>query len=377
MKKIIVIPDSFKGSMSSIEVCEITKKAILASFQNCNVIAIPIADGGEGTVEAFVSACDGEVVSCTVYDPYFNEIDSFFGLIDNKKTAIIEMAAAAGITLRRQNHNIECTSTYGVGQLIEHALNTGVNKIILGLGGSLTNDAACGLAAALGVKFLNKQGQSFIPLSGTLTDIYSIDISNLDARLKKVELITMCDINNPLYGENGAAFIFSPQKGATPKQVRALDNGLRHLAGIVEKTLPYFDPFFAGAGAAGGMGYGMKCFLNSKIQMGIQTLLDIVDFNNIAKDADMVITGEGKMDAQSLGGKVIAGIAERTKMLNIFLLTIVGIVGEDISSAYDIGINAIFSTNRAALPFETAKLRCRQDLFDTVNDIMKLIKIKN
>ncbi len=375
MKKVIVIPDSFKGSMSSFEVCQITRKAIHASFPKCNVVTIPIADGGEGTVEAFVSACNGEVVSCSVYDPYFNEIDSFIGLIDNKKTAIIEMAAAAGITLRRDNHNIENTSTYGVGQLIEYALNLGANKIILGLGGSLTNDAACGLVSALGVKFYNQEGQPFIPLSGTLTDIVSIDFSNLDYRLKDTKLITMCDINNPLFGNEGASYVFSPQKGASPQQVKLLDRNLRHLAKITKEHIPHADPTFAGAGAAGGMGFGMKYFLNSEIQMGIHTILDVIDFENLAKDADLVITGEGKMDAQSLGGKVVIGIASRTKVLNVFLLAIVGVVGEDIASAYDAGIGAIFNTNRASLPFDKAKLRCKQDLYDTVNDIMKVIKL--
>lgn len=376
MNKIVLIPDSFKGTMSSSKVCEIMTDAIKDCFPNCNILSIPVADGGEGTVEAFVEACGGAIQPCVVYDPYFNEMDAFIGLIDNGQTAIIEMAACAGITLKRENHNIEDTTTYGVGQLIEYALNLDVKKIIVGLGGSLTNDAACGLAAALGVKFYDNQAQAFIPVSGTLKDINSIDISSIDKRLKDIELITMCDINNPLYGKTGAAYVFSPQKGASDKQVKLLDEGLRNLASVAKKYLPYANPDFAGAGAAGGMGFGMRCFLNSKIQMGIETVLDTVKFNEIAKNADMVISGEGKMDTQSLGGKVVIGIAKRTKRLGVFLLAIVGTMGEDISAAYDMGVNAIFSTNRASLPFEKAKDRCQKDLFDTVHDIMKTIQLK-
>lgn len=374
MKKVILIPDSFKGTMSSSRVCEIMAEAIKVSFPDCNIISIPVADGGEGTVEAFVKACGGEFSPCNAYDPYFNEMESFIGLIDNGETAVVEMAACAGITLKRENHNIEDTTTYGVGQLIEYALNLGVKKIIVGLGGSLTNDAACGLASALGVKFFDSNNNPFIPVSGTLKEICAIDTSSLDKRLNAIELITMCDINNPLYGINGAAYVFSPQKGATKEQVQSLDEGLRHLAKIAQKSLAYSDPDFPGAGAAGGMGYGMKCFLNSKIQMGIETVLDNVNFDQIAKDADLVISGEGKLDTQSLGGKVVIGIAKRTKKLNVFLMAVVGAMGENIDAAYEKGVNAIFSTNRACLPFEQLRGRCEKDLYDTVKDIMSVIK---
>lgn len=373
MKKIILIPDSFKGTMSSSRVCELMEKAIKEYFPQANIISIPVADGGEGTVEAFTKACNGQVRKHYVSDPYFNEMEAFIGLIDDGNTAIIEMAACAGITLKSENHNIENTTTYGVGELITFALNLGVKKIIIGLGGSLTNDGGCGMAAALGTKFYNYRNEPFIPVSGTLNEILRIDNMHIDIRLKDVELVTMCDIDNPLYGENGAAFIFSPQKGASPSQVVALDKGLQNLANKAAQYLNFNNPFFEGAGAAGGMGFGMKCFLNSTMQMGIQTVLDTVDFDNIAKDADIVISGEGKMDAQSLSGKVVIGIAKRTKRLGVFLMAIVGTMSEDISPAYDIGVGAIFSTNRASLPFEKARYRCEQDLFDTTKDIMKLL----
>lgn len=376
MKKVILIPDSFKGTMSSSTVCDIMSKAIKESFPDAEIISVPVADGGEGTVEAFVQACGGEIEYCPAADPYFNDIDSFIGLIDGGNTAVVEMAAAAGITLRRENHNIEITTTFGVGQLIEHALDLGVKKIIVGLGGSLTTDGGCGMAAALGIKFFDQIGQPFIPVSGTLNQIHRIDACNLDKRLSGIELVAMCDINNPLYGENGAAYIFSPQKGASPEQVAALDDGLKNLAKIAARDLSFADDRFPGAGAAGGLGFGMKAFLNAKMQMGIQTVLDTVNFDALAADADLVISGEGKLDSQSLGGKVVIGIAQRTKKLGVFLMAVVGSMGEDISAVYPLGVNAVFCTNRACLPFEKARLRCQSDLYDTVRDVIRAIKLK-
>lgn len=376
MKKVILIPDSFKGTMSSSTVCNIMSKAIKETFPNAEILSIPVADGGEGTVEAFVQACGGEIQNCAAADPYFNDIDSFIGLIDDGQTAVVEMAAAAGITLRRENHNIELTTTYGVGQLMEYALDLGVKKIIVGLGGSLTTDGGCGMAAALGVKFFDASGESFIPVSGTLNQINRIDKTNLDKRLATVELVAMCDTNNPLYGEKGAAYVFSPQKGASPEQVILLDNGLRNLAKIASRDLSFSESDFPGAGAAGGLGFGMKAFLNAKMQMGIQTVLDTVNFDTLAADANLVISGEGKLDSQSLGGKVVIGIAQRTKKLGVFLLAIVGSMSEDISAVYPLGVNAVFSTNRACLPFEKARLRCQSDLYDTVRDVIRVMKLK-
>ncbi|MDD4315915.1 MAG: glycerate kinase [Clostridia bacterium] len=374
MKKVILIPDSFKGTMSSATVCRIMESAIRVSFPDAQVISVPVADGGEGTVEAFAQACGGEILKCPAVDPYFNGIEAFIGLIDNGQTAVVEMAAAAGIMLRRENHNIEVTTTYGVGQLIEYALDLGVKKIIVGLGGSLTTDGGCGMAAALGVKFFDDTGAPFIPVSGTLCDIRGINKTALDKRLSKVELVAMCDINNPLFGERGAAYVFSPQKGASPEQVVFLDNGLRNLAAVAAHDLSFTDSAFPGAGAAGGLGFGMKAFLNAGMQMGIQTVLDTVNFDTLAADADLVISGEGRLDAQSLGGKVVIGIAQRTKKLGVFLLAIVGSMSEDVSAVYPLGVNAVFSTNRAALPFEKARLRCQSDLYDTVADIMRVKK---
>lgn len=373
MKSFLLIPDSFKGTMSSEKVCSIMEQAIKDTYVNCNIVSVPIADGGEGTVNSFVKACQGAELKCTVYDPYFNEMEGYLGLIDEEQTAIIEVAACCGFMQKRDNHNIETTSTYGVGQLIDYALNLGVKRIVVGLGGSITNDGGCGLAAALGIKFYDYNNQPFIPLSGNLKEISRIDTSSLDKRLNKIKLTAMCDINNPLFGENGAAYVFSPQKGASPKQVKLLDEGLRHLAEVCQKDLPYSDASFAGAGAAGGIAYGMKCFLNAKIQMGIQAILDAINFKKLAQEASLIFTGEGKMDAQSLSGKAVIGIAKRAKKLNKRVVAVVGSVDEDISEVYKMGITAVFCTNRACLPFEKAKLRCEKDLYDTMKDIITVI----
>ncbi len=255
MKKIILAPVSFKGTMSSIEICAVMQEEIAAVYPDCRVVSIPVADGGEGTVESFLQAVPGKRVTVTVKGPYFEDVKSFYGLIDKGKTAVIEMAAAAGLPMVGDNKNPYKTTTYGVGQLVRHAVESGADNIVVGIGGSATNDGGCGMAAALGVVFKNKAGEEFIPVGGTLDTIASIDPAPALKFFKGVRLSTMCDVDNPLYGENGAAYIFGPQKGATEEDVRILDAKLKAYGALIEKipgkedvcTLP-------GAGAAGGLG---------------------------------------------------------------------------------------------------------------------------
>ncbi|NLM49414.1 MAG: glycerate kinase [Clostridiaceae bacterium] len=374
MKKVLLIPDSFKGTMSSAEICDIMERAILENYKDIDIVKIPVADGGEGSVDAFLAAMGGEKVKIKVKGPFFNEIDSFYGIIEGGKTAVIEMAAASGLPLVEGKANPSKTTTYGVGQLMEDALNKGCKKIIMGLGGSSTNDAGCGAAAALGVKFYDKDGKEFIPTGGTLKDVFRIDKSNLNPLLKNVEIITMCDIDNPLYGENGAAYIFGPQKGADENMVKELDAGLRHIAGVIEKDMGEKIAGQKGAGAAGGMGAGMVAFFGSKLQMGIETVLDTVKFDELLSDADLVITGEGKIDHQSIRGKVVIGIAKRSKEKNVPLVAIVGDIGNGIDKAYELGVSGIFSINRVAVPYKEAKLRAKEDLYLTVDNLMKFLK---
>jgi len=373
MKKIILIPDSFKGTMTSGEICSIMETAIKRIYPEVQVISIPVADGGEGSVDAFLCAVGGEKKTIVVKGPQFEDMESFYGIIDNGKTAVIEMAACAGLPLVGNEKDPRKTTTYGVGQLILAAIQNGCQKVIMGLGGSATNDAGCGAAAALGVKFINFDGEQFTPVGGTLKDIAHIDVSSVNEEIKSVEFVTMCDINNPLYGQTGAAYIFGPQKGATPEIVEELDEGLKHVAEIIKSDLNKDVATLKGAGAAGGMGAGMVAFFDSKLQMGIETVLDTVNFDKVVSGADFVFSGEGKIDSQSIRGKVVIGVANRTKKANVPLIAVVGDIGDDIEAAYDLGVSAIFSINRVAIDFKFAKTRAKDDLLLTMDNIMRFI----
>lgn len=372
MKKFILIPDSFKGTMSSAEICKIMAKELQNSYPDSNIISIPVADGGEGSVDAFLSAVGGKRVDVTVKGPYMQDMQAFYGILEDG-TAVIEMASCAGLPLVEDNKNPEKTTTYGVGQLILHAVKSGCKKIIVGLGGSCTNDAGAGAAAACGVKFYNAEDKEFIPTGGTLKDVKRIDVSGFYQELKNVEIITMCDIDNPFYGPNGAAYVFAPQKGANPDMVVSLDNGLKHFAEVIKNQLDIDVSNIPGSGAAGGMGGGMVAFFNSRLQMGIETVLDTVNFDTIAKDADMIFTGEGKIDSQSIRGKVVIGVARRAKVLNVPVVAIVGDIGDNIEPAYDEGVSAIFSINRVAVDFKLARTRSKSDLALTMNNLVRFL----
>ncbi|GMO39430.1 MAG: glycerate kinase [Termitinemataceae bacterium] len=382
MKNFIIIPDSFKGTMSSLEICNIMAESVKRFFCDANILCIPVADGGEGTVDAFLSAVGGTKIDINVCGPFNDVVPSFYGILsgaakDGEKTAVIEMAACAGLPLAEGRLNPECSTTFGVGELIKSALDKGCSKIITGLGGSATNDGACGAASALGVRFFDKSGNTFVPTGGSLKDICRIDTSGIDPRLKDAQLISMCDIDNPLCGKTGAAYIFGPQKGASHPMVKRLDSGLKHLAEIVQHDMLLEDAAeIPGAGAAGGMGFGMKIFFGSKLQMGIETVLDTVQFDKLLKNADIVFSGEGKIDTQSLRGKVVIGIARRTKKAGVPLFAVVGDIGDNIESAYTEGVSAIFSINRVAIPFIEARRRAKTDLALTMDTIMRVINIR-
>lgn len=371
LKKIVIASDSFKGTMSSVEVCKIIQKGIHNIRPDIKTIIVPIADGGEGTVEAYLAAIGGTRIDLKVKDPLFREIDSFYAILPDKKTAVIEMAAASGLPLVEEEKNPCKTTTYGTGQLVLDALNRGCTKIILGIGGSATNDGGIGFAAALGVKFLDEDNNP-VPLNGEgLAQLQHIDISQRDKRLDSCEIIVACDVDNPLYGENGAAYIFAPQKGADGDMVKYLDDNLKHYAGIIHKELGIRVHKIPGGGAAGGLGAGLMAFASAKLQSGIKTILDTVNFDEIICEADLIITGEGKIDGQSLRGKVPIGIGERALASNIPAVAIVGDIGDDIEMVYKKGINAVFSINRLAIPFEKARLRSKIDLLKTVETLMR------
>lgn len=372
MNKVVLIPDSFKGTLTSIEICTIISDKMNKHFPHCHVVSIPVADGGEGSVDCFLSALGGEKIFETVSSPYFEDMESFYGLIGD--TAVIEMAACAGLPLVEDRKNPSLTTTYGVGQLIMSAAKKGCKKLIVGLGGSSTNDGGCGAAAAVGVKFYDKEGNEFIPVGKTLIDIDRIDLSHRAKELDNIEIITMCDIDNPMYGTKGAAYIFGPQKGADEKMVIVLDKGLKHLCDVIEKETDRNLKDVPGSGAAGAMGAGMIAFFNSKLQMGIETVLDAVKFDDIIADADMIFTGEGKLDTQSLRGKVVIGVGKRAKNKNIPVTVIAGGAATNIDEAYDMGVTSIFTINRLPEDFEISRYKSNENLEATIDNILRLIK---
>ena len=373
MKKCVVVSDSFKGTVSSREICEIAQRVIPRHFPACEVVCIPVADGGEGTVDCFIQAMGAQRVEVTVTNALGEKSAAAYARIG--ELAIIEMAAAAGLP---QVGALRCpgtATTYGVGELIAHAVDSGCRKILLGLGGSATNDGGCGCAAALGVRFYDADGQSFVPVGDTLGRIARIDTAKADELLRSVEITVMCDVTNPLYGPTGAAYVFAPQKGADAEKVKSLDAGLRHFGDVIRSQLGIDVSRMPGAGAAGGMGAGCVALLGGTIQSGIDAVLDVTGFDRQLEGADLVITGEGRIDSLSADGKVISGVARRTKAKGIPLIAIAGGIADSAGAVYDIGVSAMFSTDRAALPVDMLGARSPGDYEATLSDIMSLIAI--
>lgn len=375
MQNFILVPDSFKGTLSAIEVCNIMKSSIKNLYEDANIISVPVADGGEGTVDAFLYALGGEKKSVWVSDA-FNEqkILAHYAMLKDD-IAIIEMATCAGLPLVKNRLEPDKTTTFGVGELIIDAINSGAKKIILGLGGSATNDGGCGMASALGVKFKDEQDQEFIPTGGTLSQIYKIDMNNIYSKIKDVEFISMCDVDNPLCGRLGASAVFAPQKGADEDMVKLLDEGLAHLAKIIKRDLHIEVKDIKGAGAAGGLGAGSIAFLQSKLTKGIDVILDTIKFDELVSKADIVFTGEGKFDSQSLHGKVVMGVANRSQKYKTPVIVVTGAIGENIQEAYNKGITAIFSINKEPMEFSKSALKSKENMILTMENILRLLKI--
>lgn len=375
MQNFILVPDSFKGTLSAIEVCNIMKSSIKKLYKDANIISVPVADGGEGTVDAFLYALGGEKKSVWVSDA-FNEqkILAHYAMLKDD-IAVIEMAACAGLPLVKNRLEPDKTTTFGVGELIIDAINSGAKKIILGLGGSATNDGGCGMAAALGVKFKDEQDQEFIPTGGTLSQIYKIDMNNIYSKIKDIEFISMCDVDNPLCGRLGASAVFAPQKGADEDMVKLLDEGLAHLAKVIKRDLHIEVKDIKGAGAAGGLGAGSIAFLQSKLTKGIDVILDTINFDELVSKADIVFTGEGKFDSQSLHGKVVMGVANRSQKYKTPVIVVTGAIGENIQEAYNKGITAIFSINKEPMEFSKSALKSKENMILTMENILRLLKI--
>jgi len=365
MNKVLICPDSMKGTLSASEAASIMARAIHSVLPQCETVELPVADGGEGTIDAL----GAKKVPCQVKGAFGEDLDSFWGILDDY--AVVELAACAGLT-QAVFPNPEISNTFGFGQLIADALDHGFRKFILALGGSSTNDLGCGFASALGAKFKDRNGNYFIPTGGTLKDIDSVDLSDLDSRIRESQFITMCDVTNPLYGPKGAAFVFAPQKGADDAMVQRLDDGLKSACIVFERDLGVCLSDLPGGGAAGGVGAGSVAFLNSTLKSGIETVLKAGNFDYHLENCDLILTGEGSFDSQSMDGKVISGIASAAKKKNVPVVVIAGAAKESIDFSDD-GILAVFSIQREAIDFSLAKHRTEEFLEKTVKNLILLI----
>ncbi len=368
MKKIVIVPDSFKGTLSAADVCDTVAKAARTVFPAVDTVSVPVADGGEGTVDCFLALPGSRRCTVTVTGPRFAPMQAAYALLADG-TAVVEMAAAAGLPLLGDRPDAVNTTTFGVGELIARALDGGARRVLLGLGGSCTNDAGAGAAAALGVRFLRADGSAFVPVGGTLGEVARIDVSSLDERLRQVPVTLMCDVTNPLYGERGCAYVFGPQKGADPATVRALDAGLRHMGALYDAICPGVSAR-PGAGAAGGLGAGMMALLAADAVSGIDAVLDTVRAEDLFADADLIVTGEGKFDSQSLGGKVISGVARRAGAVPVVVLA--GGVALDAQTAAEAGVTASFACCPLPMPFEELIPHARENLRLTAENAFRL-----
>ncbi len=321
LNKVVIAPDSFKGALSSRQVADIIYEELMFHFPACIGIKMPIADGGEGSLETILAATGGAVYQQTVLSPDDRMIEANFGILPGG-AAVVELAQSSGLTKQNGLHPMSAT-TYGFGQLIAAALDRGARSFVLCIGGSATTDGGCGMAAALGVRFLNKEGESFVPCGATLKNIASIDPGGLDARVLQSDFTVMCDVENPLFGPNGAAYSYAPQKGANEGEVALLDAGLRHLNAVLIKLFQTDFSALPGGGAAGGLGAGCVAFLNARLQSGSEAILALCGFARHAADADLIITGEGRLDEQSFQGKVLSGILKAAG--NVPVLSISGV----------------------------------------------------
>ncbi|AHB10462.1 glycerate kinase [Zymomonas mobilis] len=375
--KFLLAPDSFKGSLTAKEAALAMERAIQKILPEAETVILPMADGGEGTVQSLIDATQGQRISERVMNPLMQPVMADYGILGDGKTAIIEMAAASGLQfVDEKSKNPLITTTYGTGQLMRSALDRGIRKIIMGMGGSATNDGGAGMAEALGVRFLDKKGRPITRGGGGLSTLAEIDISGLDPRIADTEIIIASDVTNPLVGEIGASAVFAPQKGANPDMVRQLDDNLRHYADLIKASLGKEIAEKAGAGAAGGLSGGLLAFTDATIEKGIELVIRITGLIEKSKDADYVLTGEGGIDFQTQYGKTPMGVAKAAKKANpeTVVIALGGYIGEQIDSLYQKGIDAIFGILPAAMPLDQALLSAAANVERTTENIVRLIK---
>jgi len=379
MKKdliIVLAPDSFKESMTAKEVCEAMERGIKKANSNISCIHVPMADGGEGTMQSLVDATNGKVYSLEVVGPLGNKVEAQYGILGDGEIGILEMASASGIQLvHPEKRNPLLTTTYGTGQLIKACLDHGVKKLLIGIGGSATNDGGAGVIQALGGKLLDKQGDELGFGCEDLGKLNTIDLSNFDPRLKDVIVEVACDVSNPLCGENGASNVYGPQKGATREMVSILDDNLRHYADIIKKQFDKDVLEVPGAGAAGGLGAGLMAFLNGSLKKGIEMVIEYAGLEEKVKDADIVWTGEGSIDFQTQYGKTPLGVATIAKKHNKPVIALAGRVGEGIEILYESGIDSIFGITKGATSLEEALVKGQENIEKTAENIIRLMNL--
>lgn len=374
--KIVIAPDSYKESLSAMQVANLIEQGFQSVFPEAEYVKVPVADGGEGTVDTMIEATDGKKITCEVVGALGEQQSAFWGLSGDGKIAFIEIASASGLEqVPSEKRNPLITTTYGVGQLILEALDQGVRHFIIGLGGSATNDGGAGMLQALGVSLTDKDGKELAYGGAALADLDKIDVSNLDDRLKECRFDVACDVTNPLVGEKGASHVFGPQKGATPEMVEELDAALNHYADIIQRDLNVEVKELPGAGAAGGLGAAFAGVLKGSLQSGIGIITRLLDLEEKMRGASLVITGEGRIDYQSINGKVPVGVAQLAKKQNIPVIVIAGSLGKDVEVVHDYGIDAVFSILNKCCTFPEAAADAPENLVLSAHNIATILKI--
>lgn len=372
--KILIAPDSFKENLSAKEVAQAIERGIKRVDENIQTSIVPMADGGEGTVESLVEATDGQIINVKVKDPLMRDIDSYYGVLGDRKTAVIEMAAASGLALlEKDERNPMDTTSFGTGQLIKYAIEEGYKNIIIGIGGSATNDGGAGMLMALGAKLLDANGEDIGLGAKGLGKLKSIDLYNFHEDIKDCNFVVACDVDNPLVGKRGASYVFGPQKGADEHMVKILDANLENFGKVVEDTLGISLLQYPGAGAAGGMGAALLAFLDAELERGIDIVIEATQLERKIMDSNLVITGEGKIDGQTQFGKTPYGIATLAKKYNKPVIAIAGGIGEDASVLYEKGIDSIFSIVNKPMTLEEAMVHGESLLEDTAERIIRAL----
>ena len=370
--KIVVAPDSFKGSLTAVEVSDAIEQGVRETFPEAEIVKIPMADGGDGTVQCLVNDTGGEILRKKVTGPLGDEVLASYGILGDKKTAVIEMAEASGLTLVPENkRNPLITTTYGTGQLIKAALDQGCRKMIIGIGGSATNDGGAGMVQALGVKLLDREGKEIGFGGGELKKVFRIDTKYLDNRLSETKVLIASDVSNPLCGPKGASRVYGPQKGATPEMIKKLDESLAYFAEIIKRDLNKDVKDIPGAGAAGGLGASLIAFLDAELRPGIEIIIEIVKLEQAIKDAALVITGEGKIDSQTIYGKAPIGVAKIAKKYNIPVIAVAAIISDDADIVHQYGINTLIKISEPPMSLAEPKTKKVQLIKRCIKQFLK------